>query len=316
LLLSIPFSCDDLFKSFLKLFALEFADEQLQQLLHRLASTIDRINIIITIINLGNIVFKYINYYINFTINFYLIKIDGKFNQNIIEFSLKMTIFNIKNTNYLIFRIKQMIRDFQKEKKKLKDSTKKNHLSKKILFYNGILEKIEESTGDVEHSIFTDEEMFYIKMILFLHHRYSQFRKQYIYLISHLSFVDDESTRDLTGKLITLLLLVLNLDPALYNFFYSKRIQIRRIYSDVESNGSNRSFDDDMDDIQLWIFNIFASVPLLLNFHINWKPKNHQLNCQNCGECSCDNVENRIKDSIITNVLRLSEKQIPSFNGF
>jgi hypothetical protein len=66
LLLSIPFSCDDLFNSFLKLFALEFADEQLQQLLHLLASTIDKININITIINFEAIVFKDIKIVINF----------------------------------------------------------------------------------------------------------------------------------------------------------------------------------------------------------------------------------------------------------
>ena len=56
LLLSILFSCDDLSKSFLYLFALEFADEQLQQLLHLLASIIDNINIKITICNFEAIV--------------------------------------------------------------------------------------------------------------------------------------------------------------------------------------------------------------------------------------------------------------------
>jgi hypothetical protein len=67
LLFSIPFSCDDLSKSFLNLFALAFCDEQLQQLSHRLASTIDSASInIITICNLGNIVFKHAKIVINF----------------------------------------------------------------------------------------------------------------------------------------------------------------------------------------------------------------------------------------------------------
>jgi hypothetical protein len=58
LLLRIPFSCDDLSKSFLYLFALEFADEQLQQLLHRLASIIDNASIKITNCNFEAIVFN------------------------------------------------------------------------------------------------------------------------------------------------------------------------------------------------------------------------------------------------------------------
>jgi hypothetical protein len=210
-------------------------------------------------------------------------------------------VFILNDTQYLRFRIKHFIRKLQEKKKKLRDPTKKNPLSDKILFYQGILDKIEESTGDIEYSIFTDEEVFYITILLKIRGVYSEMKE-----LSERHFdVEDK----LQEELLVLLQRVLELDPTLYGYFwkihhYSRPISL--ISGTVESQLNLRRFSDYDNVYAIWISNILTSFRLLED-HQRWRPANfHNDKWMDCcqARCTCyvDEVEERVYKDICRNI--------------
>jgi hypothetical protein len=202
--------------------------------------------------------------------------------------------FILNNTKYLSNRIKYVLRKLQKQKKKLQKQKKKNPLSKKILFYEGILDKIEESTGD-----FTDEEVFYITILLKIRGVYSEMKE-----LSERHFdVDD----NLQKELQVLLQRVLKLDPTLYDYFwkihhYSRPIS--PISGTVESQLNLRRFFDYDNVYAIWISNILTSFRLLED-HRRWRPANfHNDKWMDCCPAPCTCYINEVEEFVYKAICR------------
>lgn len=221
--------------------------------------------------------------------------------------SNQINVFISNDTRYLRFRIKHVIRKLQEKKKKLRDPTKKNPLSDKILFYQGILDKIEESTGDIEYSIFTDEEVFYITILLKIRGVYSEMKE-----LSERHFdVEDK----LQGELNVLLKRVLELDPTLYSYFWKIHQYSRRISPILGTVKSQLNLDGIVDEdtvsvsknmYSIWISNILTSL-MLLEDHRRWRPANFNNDkwmgcCQAPCTCYIDEVEERVYKDICRNI--------------
>jgi len=221
------------------------------------------------------------------------------------------SVFSSNDAQYLRFRIKCVIRNLQKKKKKLRDPTKKNPLSDKILFYQGILDKIEESTGDIEYSIFTDEEVFYITILLKIRGVYSEMKE-----LSERHFdVEDK----LQEELHVLLQRVLELDPTLYSYFWKIHHYSRRISPILGTVKLQLNLDGivDEDAVQYkvsvsenmysnWISNIPTALRLLED-HRRWRPANFHNDkwmgcCQAPCTCYIDEVEERVYKDICRNI--------------
>jgi hypothetical protein len=219
-------------------------------------------------------------------------------------------VFILDDTQYLRFRIKHVIRKLQEKKKKLRDPTKKNPLSDKILFYQGILDKIEESTGDIEYSIFTDEEVFYITILLKIRGVYSEMKE-----LSERHFdVEDK----LQGELNVLLKRVLELDPTLYSYFLKIHHSSRPISPILGTVKSQLNLDGIVDEnsvsensvseniYSIWISNIFTSFRLLED-HWRWRPANFNNDkwmgcCKAPCNCYINEVEERVYKDICRNI--------------
>ena len=216
------------------------------------------------------------------------------------------TLLNLEKKKYLVFRIKYVIRQLQKHKKKLSDS------KKKINFYNGILDKIEKSIGDVEYKIFTKEEVFYITILLKIRGVYSKLKE-----LSERQFnVEDKLQKELQ----LLLKRILVLDPTLYEYFlkinddYSTSIypisKSVELQLNIEFKLNQFIHYDKI--IEIWISNIFVAFELLDDYP-RWRQideyvfKNEKLGplcCPGRGRCYCyaDEVEKLIYRNINENI--------------
>ena len=205
-----------------------------------------------------------------------------------------MTIFRIEQIKYLFFRIPHVIRNLRKQKKKLRDPIKKNPLSDKIRFYQGILDKIKESTGD-----FTSKEVFYITILLKIRGVYSEMKE-----LSERHFdVDD----NLQKELQVLLQRVLKLNPTLYDYFwkihhYSRPIS--PISGTVESQLNLRRFFDYDNVYAIWISNILTSFRLLED-HRRWRPANfHNDKWMGCCQAPCTCYIDDVKEGVYKEICR------------
>ena len=233
------------------------------------------------------------------------------------------TLLKLEKKKYLVFRIKYVIRQLQKNMKKRSDS------KKKINFYNGILDKIEKSTGDVEYKIFTEEEVFYITILLKIRGVYSKLKE-----LSERQFnVEDKLQKELQ----LLLKRILVLDPTLYEYFlkidndYSTSIYpiSKSVELQLKTEFKLNQFNHYDKIIEIWISNIFVAFELLDDYP-RWRQieeyvfKDEKLGppcCTGQGRCYCyaDEVEKLIYRNINENIFFNSQYFPPppmKFFGF
>jgi hypothetical protein len=217
-----------------------------------------------------------------------------------------------QDNKYSIFRIKRLLRNLNKKKKGMKRlSEQKTKLIKQIAFYKEVLQKLQQYKGDVPYGnennepIFTEDEIFYISMILGMRGCYGRIKQ-----LSELHFTEDER---LHTTLQNWLRRVIKLDPTLfadYQDLNQFRNRIDLIPSNVVSMIKPLLYEDFNDyrinQYQIWIQNLIISFVLLHNYE-SWRRENF-INkkwigcCQAPCTCYIEDVEERIYRNICCNV--------------
>lgn len=210
-----------------------------------------------------------------------------------------------------MFRIKHLLRNLNKKKKGMKRlSEQKTKVINQIAFYEGILQKLQQYEGDIhygnEHNepIFTEQEIFYISMILGMRHCYERMKQ-----LSELRFTEHEK---LHKDLQKWLRRVLELDPTLFddflklNRFYNRIVQ----FSSTVDSMKTALPDEGLNEYQIWIQNLVNSFALLRDYE-SWRPENRfaleefgPFCCQGRGRCDChiDDMEEIMYRIICGNV--------------
>jgi hypothetical protein len=224
-----------------------------------------------------------------------------------------MIFLNIQDKNFARFRIQYWIRQLNKKKKGMKRhlSKQKTKLINRITFYKQVLQKLQQYEGDVPYGnennepVFTEDEIFYISMILGMRGCYERMKQ-----LSEIRFTEDEK---LHADLQKLLRRVLELDLTLFvNYqnlnWFNNRIDL--ISSSVESMIKPLLYecfnDDGLNKYQIWIKNLFSSFELLCDYE-RWRRENfHNNKWMLCcpAQCTCyiEKVEKMIYTIICRNV--------------
>jgi hypothetical protein len=206
-----------------------------------------------------------------------------------------MIFLNPNNNKYLISRIKYLLRNLNKKKKGMKRrlSEQKKKVMEQIAFYKEVLQKLQQYEGDVPYGnennepIFTEDEIFYISMILGMRGCYERIKQ-----LSELRFKECEKLH--TG-LQNWLRRVIELDPKLFmdyqqlNQLYNRIVPIS---STVESMRIPFLYCG-LNEYQIWIQNLINSFALLRDYE-SWRPENRfaleesgPLCCPGRGRCDC-----------------------------
>jgi hypothetical protein len=190
-------------------------------------------------------------------------------------------------------------------------SEQKKKVMEQIAFYEGILEKLQQYEGDIHYGnennepIFTEEEIFYISMILGMRDRYQRMKQ-----LSELHFTKHENIHK---DLQNFLRLVIELDHKLFMYYQQLNPQwfnrIVPISSRVESM-ETELLHERLNQFQIWLQNLVNSFELLLDYE-SWRPKNRfaleefgHFCCQGRGRCDChiDDMEEIMYRIICANV--------------
>jgi len=219
-----------------------------------------------------------------------------------------MIFLNIQDRKDLIFRIQHLLRNLNKKKKGMKRhiSEQKTKLIKQITFYKEVLQKLEQYEGDVSYGnennepVFTEDEIFYISMILGMRGCYERIKQ-----LSGLHFTECEK---LHTTLQNWLRRVIKLDPTLfadYQLLNKRYNRIALIPSTVDSMRTPILYEG-LNEYQIWIRNLINSFALLHDYE-SWRVENFYndkwIGC--CpAQCTCyiENVEERIYKIICCNV--------------
>lgn len=225
---------------------------------------------------------------------------------------LEMIFLNIGYKRYSIFRIEHLLRNLNNKKKGMKRhlSEQKKKIIEQIAFYKQVLQKLQQYEGDVPYGnennepVFTEDEIFYISMILGMRGCYERIKQ-----LSELHFTKDEK---LHTDLQNWLRRVIKLDPTLFgdyqrlNQLYNR---IELISSTVDSMTTPFLYGG-LNEYQIWIENLIDSFALLRDYE-SWRPKNRfavkEIDphcCQGRGDCDChvDHTEERMYLIICANV--------------
>ena len=184
-----------------------------------------------------------------------------------------MIFVNIQDKQFVLFRIKHLLRNLNKKKKSLKRlSEQKKKVINQIAFYEEILEKLQQYEGDIHYRneenelVFTEDEIFYISMILGMCGCYERMKQ-----FSERSF--DEKYQKLHIDLQKWLRRVLKLDPTLFADFEKLKMwnyQIDLINSTVTEMGTMHAPEHFLNQYQIWVSNLFTSFSLLDDYTI-WR---------------------------------------------
>jgi hypothetical protein len=222
---------------------------------------------------------------------------------------LEMIFLYSQDKRYSIFRIKHLLRNLYKTKSSLKRlSEQKTKVINQISFYEGILQKLQQYEGDVHYGnednepIFTEQEIFYISMILGMRGCYERMKQ-----LSELRFTEREK---LHTELQKWLRRVIELDSTLfadYQLLNRRDNRIVPISSTVDSIISLPPIlYDGLNEYQIWIQNLIKSFALLHDYE-SWRVENSDndkwIDC--CpAQCTCyiEDVEERIYKIICRNV--------------
>ena len=222
-----------------------------------------------------------------------------------------MIFLNIKDKQFVLFRIKKLLEYFNRKKKVLRDIEEKKKIINQITFYKQIQQKLQQCQGDVEYSLFTNDndiEIFYISMILGMRGHYRTLKS-----LCEIGFTEDEK---LHADLQRLLRRVLELDPTLYDYYYdiySRYVHIVKLSTSVSNEMEQMSVchgrvTDEL--YKVWTENIYSSLALLSDYE-SWRPENlfalEKISphcCQGRGHCYChvDNIEEILYRLICANV--------------
>lgn len=218
-----------------------------------------------------------------------------------------MIFLNIQDNRYSIFRIKHLLRNLNKKKKGMKHlSEQKTKVINQISFYEGILQKLQQYEGDVHYGneynepIFTEQEIFYISMILGMRGCYERIKQ-----LSELRFTKYEK---LHTELQKWLRRVLELDPILFADYQLLNRRYNRIVLISSTVDSMRTpiLCEGLNEYQKWIQNLINSFALLHDYE-SWRVENFVNNkwigcCPAQCTCYIENIEERIYKIICCNV--------------
>ena len=226
----------------------------------------------------------------------------------LIYLHLEMIFLNIQDKQFVLFRIERFLESLHRKKKVLKrHSEQYKKVINQITFYKVIQQKLQQCQGDVEYSLFTEEnenEFFYISMILCMRGHYRTLKS-----LCELRFTEDEK---LHIELQKWLRRVIELDPTLFNDFWEMNSSHTRICPFSKSVDEELSFDSDdtvnlvKDLYRIWIQNLLNSFELLRDYE-SWRRKNFNNDkwidcCQAQCNCYIERVEERLYRIICYNV--------------
>ena len=178
-----------------------------------------------------------------------------------------------QDKRYSIFRIKHLLRNLNKKKSSLKRlSEQKTKVINQISLYEGILQKLQQYEGDVHYGnednepIFTEQEIFYISMILCMRHCYERMKQ-----LSKRIF--NEESEKLHIDIQNWLCRVLQLDPTLFDDYLKLNrwnYQIVPIEGTVAEMRTMHAPEHFRNQYQIWVSNLNTSF-LLLDDYTIWR---------------------------------------------